>query len=282
MRIVKHTTLTEDTQIALKQLIESCEVSDGCEPALQMVHSLNCHAEMKSWILAYEKERLIGVLPIFQPMPHEAELAGCVHPDFRERGIFKALSEAAIQEINLYGNPKILWMVNRQSQKGLGFLKHMGFILYQTEYTMKYAHQMNKELEDLKVMWRRAVHEDIAEISIIQASAFSEKKDDALAITTRFIEDETRENYIGYYENHPVASVSVFVSGTTANINAFAVHAAYQGKGLGKAFVSQLIQQYEKLGFEITLEVHSENDRAFSLYKHVGFQITEAIDYYTP
>lgn len=281
MRIVRELCLKEETQVALKQLIGRCEVYDGCEPSLQMVHTLNCHVEMKSWILAYKKDELIGVLPIFQPMPHEAELAGCVHPDFRGRGVFKMLALEAMDELKKLGDPKILWMVNRKSLSGVAVLKHLDLALYQTEYTMKYVAREQVNQIESKVVWRRAVPDDIPEVAVIQASAFKDKREDALGITTRFFEDVTRENFIGYYENNPVASVSVFVADKTANINALAVLAEQQGKGIGKAFVSQLIAHYERLGFEMTLEVHSENQRAFQLYKDMGFQVIEAIDYYT-
>lgn len=280
MIIVAQSSIDQETELALKSLITSCEAFDGCEPSLQVVLSLNCHPEMNAWLLAYENEHLVAILTVFQPAPHEAEVSGCVHPEFRGRGIFKALVKEALAEIKRFGDPRILWMLNRQSTDGVAYIKHKQFALHQTEYTMKYDPLSPVLKSDVLISWRRAVAEDIPSVAVIQASAFQEKQDDAIGITTRFMADETRENYIGFFNDQPFASVSVYIKDNVANINALAVHQAYQGKGLGRVFISRLIEHYVALGYEITLEVNSENDRAFQLYKKIGFQIIEAIDYY--
>lgn len=58
-----------------------------------------------------------------------------------------------------------------------------------------------------------------------------------------------------------------------AHIHLFAIHPQYQGKGLGKFLLGQLLQLAKELGLErATLEVRESNHQALGLYQKFGFQ----------
>ncbi len=58
-----------------------------------------------------------------------------------------------------------------------------------------------------------------------------------------------------------------------AHIHLFAIHPQYQGKGLGKFLLGQLLHLAKELGLErATLEVRESNHQALSLYQKFGFQ----------
>ncbi len=278
--ITRKIGLIEGETLFIKKLMEVCEIADGSTPSIQMIHTLNCHPAMKSWIRAFNQDRLVGVLSIFQPQEHEVEISGCVDPEYRGKGIFKALVEQALSEISTYGTPNILWMVNHSFAPSVAIMQRKGLALKQTEYTMRYFGDPKTLKSSHAIALRRADISDCVVLAAIQASAFSEKKDEALALAQRLLEDVTRENFLGLYEGKPLSAVSVFVEDSTANINALAVLPDHQGKGIGRAFMVSLIEYYADLGYELTLEVNSINARAFELYKHLGFQVLEAVDYY--
>lgn len=271
---------TEAPLLAVEVLSQICTQADGVAPPLQTVHNLNCHREMISWFLAYDESKLVGVLSVFQPMAKEAELSGFVHPQYRRQGIFSDLIALAKNEISCYGDTQILWMVNGGSEQGLHYVQNRGYHLKQIEYTLGYAEALIQPSSNIVINLRRAQIEDLETVAIIQSSAFSEKQEDAIGIVTRILNDASRENFLGYYQDQPVASVSVFVEGQKANFNAVAVDSAFQGKGYGEAFMIQLMNHYLDRGYTLTLEVNSENNRAYNLYKKLGFITLEAIHYY--
>lgn len=58
-----------------------------------------------------------------------------------------------------------------------------------------------------------------------------------------------------------------------AHIHLFAIHPQYQGKGLGKFLLGQLLHLAKELGLErATLEVRESNHQALGLYQKFGFQ----------
>lgn len=280
MIVLSHSHHTKAPLEAIEALSQVCKKADTVAPALQTVHTLNCHQEMNSWLLAYDGSNLIGVLSIFQPTASEAELSGFVHPDYRRQGIFTRLIDGAKTEMVSFGQTEMLWLVNSESKAGLLYMANRAYRLKQVEHTLVYKGNLIESGSTVSISLLRTRPEDLETVARIQASAFSEKQEDALGITSRLFNDTTRENYLGYYQDQPVASVSVFVEGQKANINAVAVDRIYQGKGYGEAFMIQLINHYLVLGYTLTLEVNSENNRAYNLYKKLGFTTLEAINYY--
>jgi ribosomal-protein-alanine N-acetyltransferase len=58
-----------------------------------------------------------------------------------------------------------------------------------------------------------------------------------------------------------------------AHIHLLAIHPQYQGKGLGKFLLGQLLQLAKEIGLErATLEVRESNHQALGLYQKFGFQ----------
>jgi ribosomal-protein-alanine N-acetyltransferase len=58
------------------------------------------------------------------------------------------------------------------------------------------------------------------------------------------------------------------------HITNIAVTKSFQGKGLGRALVEEMIDMAEKLGIKhVTLEVRVSNEKAIGLYKKLGFEI---------
>ena len=60
---------------------------------------------------------------------------------------------------------------------------------------------------------------------------------------------------------------------TLFSIPGICVRDDYQGRGLGKKFMNYLIREAEKMGKKgLRLTVYKDNERAYSLYKKLGFR----------
>ena len=68
-----------------------------------------------------------------------------------------------------------------------------------------------------------------------------------------------------------------------AEIFTIGVAPEFQGKGIGKALLADLMDEAKREGaFRVVLQVRSANDRANHIYKHAGFVQAGVIsDYYT-
>lgn len=59
--------------------------------------------------------------------------------------------------------------------------------------------------------------------------------------------------------------------GRRSYIHHFAIHPDYQGRGLSKKLLETSLDYCRKLGHQIKIEVHSQNQKALNLYKSYGF-----------
>jgi ribosomal protein S18 acetylase RimI-like enzyme len=111
-------------------------------------------------------------------------------------------------------------------------------------------------------------------------SIFNDEYDDAKSMIESSFASEARVQYIGIFDNNPVGSATIFSDREQATIYALGILPEYQGKGLGKEFLSLLLRELLKNKDNINLEVNSVNARAFNLYKSMNFKVEIAYDYY--
>lgn len=79
----------------------------------------------------------------------------------------------------------------------------------------------------------------------------------------------------------PVGTLRLRRDGSDARIYGFVIDPALQGRGIGRAALSQTCQQLRADGARrIGLEVDVENDRALTLYTSVGFTPFTTEDYF--
>lgn len=63
-------------------------------------------------------------------------------------------------------------------------------------------------------------------------------------------------------------------------IHHFAIHPDYQGRGLAKDLLDASLEYCKKVGLQIKLEVHKDNERAIRLYEKAGFMKLEGYGVY--
>lgn len=89
--------------------------------------------------------------------------------------------------------------------------------------------------------------------------------------------NELHQNRFAHYlvleeDNHVIGYCGAWLVVDEAHITNIAVLPAYQGRGLGKAILSRMIEECKQQAIErMTLEVRASNLVAQSLYKKLGF-----------
>lgn len=273
--------LDEQMMKDTNDLVKACEIFDGVEVPMQWNHEMNAHGEMASWLLAYTKDTLVGVLALFGPCSDEIELSGCVHPAFRTQGIWTRLVAEAQLSLSPYTIERQLFMCDRQSQPGNAFAKKKQLKIHHTEYAMKYDKGSTlPKVTPIEII--QAGVEDINDIALVEADSFAMKIEDAHHLAQNAVSSKTRTTYVGKINGDVVSICSISDDTKEAiGINGLAVLKAQQGKGYGKATIVELIKRYLKDDSrDILLDVDSVNAVAYQLYKGLGFKETQAVDYY--
>jgi len=274
------TTLGEQEMVGVSRLAYTCRQIDKIEFDLQTDKSLNYYKELKSWFLAYEGAELVGVLSIFEPLKSEAEITGCVHPSYREKGIFTELCNAAKSELLSLGIHHMLFSVAGNSGPANQMIHKWNCTLKQSEYSMALPPDRRLQLPAHKIRVGRLGPELLDDMANISSAAFHETVDQAISMLAGSLSAIGRELYGAFAGDKLLGIVSVRIDEETAMINGFAVQPEYQGQGIGKDFMLQLIQMLRERGLAVRLDVDSENRPAYILYRDLGFEEISIHDYY--
>ncbi len=273
-------TLTVEQKNELLNLVEICSTADYCRVPLQMDKSLNAHKAMNCWFFAYEGDVLASVLSAFSPLNTEIELDGCVHPNYRRKGVFKSLTDVALAEISVFGIDRILYVMDKKSVAGKAMMETKKYPLVQTEYSMIYGDSGSAGDLAAHLQVVKCGIDELEDMAMISAEAFGDPLDISREMLRNAIGSAERELYAAYDGSKMVGTVTLLIQKDSAIIHGLAIDPKEQAKGHGADFMAQLLNMLVCRGLSIGLDVSSENAAAYKLYTRMGFTETDVTDYY--
>ncbi len=276
--IKKYITLPDDVQTAVKSLTALCEVYDGSIVPIQLDHSLNYYPEMHSWLLWFEEDEVVGVLSVFNHQSEVAEISGCVHPAKRNNGIFSELIAVCRNEIAIYSIPTMLFVVDNESTQGMAAIERAGLLCDHIEYLMAHAGSTGKYKSAIKV--RAAGPDDVDDFININSVLFHETEEESRNMILSCLQSGDRKQYMAEMGDEIIGICTLYYSGNKATIYGLGVSEKHQGKGLGFELINSILDVLKQQDCEVELEVDSKNERAYNLYKKVGFKETRVVNYY--
>lgn len=264
-----------------KQLVEIEELQKLCE---QGTFSLKLNWDtLRSRVgntgedfFYYEGKKLIGYLAIYD-FGSKIEVCGMVHPNYRRQGIFTKLVKKAIQTAKKRDPRAILLNAPAESQSAKGFLATLPCRFDVAEYQMKWQ---ETELTDYEgITLRPSLEADKALEIQLDVDCFGFLQHEAASYYER-IKEERLNTFVIVYEDQAVGKIRVEERDGEAWIYGFAVSPSYQGKGIGRKVLKQVIFEQQKKGNPIYLEVEATNPGALRLYESCGFRSYHQQDYY--
>lgn len=278
-------SLNEKQQEDIRKLIAVCNEYDELKRQPDLKEEDNYNAELNSYYCYYEQDNLLSVLIIYQPFEEEAEITAYTLPSYRRQGYFKALLKAAWKELKKFGILQIAFVVEYQSKDGKDCAAGLGADIERSDYLMVYDYNAIRE---------REVIENSKEIIVTDLTTDNMK--DGIKVFRQIfnweeeqIEEVMRESlgspdyhtYLGYVNGKIAGTLSVYQRVTSVSIFGFGILKRYRGKGYGKCFLNHILSIYKQEGKEkVILQVESERQEAFHLYKKTGFTVLEEYDYY--
>ncbi len=261
-------------------LTDLCRIYDNFDLKLNKDTLESRPADKTSDFLYYENDRLVGFLPIFNYNPAEAEISGMVHPDFRRRGIFTQLYQAAMKEIRRRGVPLVLLIAEHWSVSGQAFCAKQQATYHHSEYKMLLGEPRFPELKGEPLEIRTAHEGEEQLLALITARGFGLPEE--IANWFHFPPPENRFYYLGFLRGIAVGKVDIYYGKDAALIMGLAVLPEYQGQGYGRQILSSALRTILATGQkQLELEVLTDNESALSLYQSCGFEQSGRDDYYS-
>lgn len=264
----------------IQQLQDAVEQVEHAKAMLTLEETVCAFSDMHTVWWVRDSENLLGVATVFVPTPEEGEISVCVHPSLRRQGIGTLLVHKVVQALHVVGVKRMLLVCDCASTSGINFVRSLGAAKEFSEFTMQWAKDDVKDFSLADFSVRRATAADIPAITQICADAYSDDHihTEAFIETSFYAVDRTA--YIGMLSGIPVCSCFIHDRSSFTSLHMVAVKQDFQGKGIGAACLSMVLNLPEIQNRTVQLEVNSSNKRAFRLYEKLGFVIENEIAYF--
>lgn len=286
MSIPKH--MNQRQLMEVRELARICDAADGIELKLNWSMLEKRPEGEPNDFLWYDNGRLAGFLALYHFNPSEAEVGGMVHPEFRRKGIFKALLNKALESARKQGVPKLLFVCPNQSASAQSFLRAQGAAYAYSEFGMKLAGEAPRSgaaaaAVGAPVTLRRADSSDRELMIRLDSEGFEMSEQDGIALVEMILSSPELEwPYIAYNpEGEPVGRINIHTRDRNAHFFGFSVLPRYRRQGFGRRILLEAIRIADAQGLRsMSLEVACENRKALELYHSCGFQENYVNDYY--
>ncbi|MFA6939830.1 MAG: GNAT family N-acetyltransferase [Clostridiaceae bacterium] len=277
MEILGLQNLNEKYIHDIKKLEKICREQDKTSGDAFLSNELNFNKDVKCFFLLYEEEILVSFIYMFMPSPVEAEISACTLPEKRRQGYFKILFQNAVDELLRFNVNEILFVHEPAGLEAKIVLDKLGAKFDFTEYLLFYEGSMPEKSLELKTV----TEENMSDVIKLNVDIFS----DSLSVSESMVREAVNSYkitpYMAILNDEIIGVCNVNFESEDISIFGLGIAAKYQGKGLGRAMLNSLINQLISEGHKsITLEVNSENIRAYNLYTKNGFKIKTQFDYY--
>lgn len=265
----------------IKDLEEECCKYGELKMKLNWDMLTNRSTDEVNDLLYYDgSSKLIGFLGLYdiEQKSKEIEIMGMVHPDYRRRGIFKELFNAAKQECIARGARRILLITERSSDAGTNSVKFTDAQYSSSEYRMKFDESNVPGFPTLGITIRKAESRDYLELIHLDALCFGSTEEEMENSDSDSVYHST---YVAELEGILIGKIGGLIEGRDGYIFAFGIKPEYRRRGYGREVLSLTLQKLLSEQVKtVLLEVAVKNEKALLLYKSCGFEEITIYDYY--
>jgi ribosomal protein S18 acetylase RimI-like enzyme len=279
--LVKKATLTRSEIAAILDLVVVCDAHDGLRIRIPMDMLQQRSGPDINDFLYYEDGKLVGYLGAESWGKKEKEMTGMVHPDYRRRGIFRALFDAAQEELRGRAVQKLLLICEEAAQSGRAFLATTGAEFAYGEHLMELESLRERGIVKEGLSTRRAAPDDLEAIVSILASDTGNTDETRAWVSHLMQQPEIYRFYYATLNGEALGTLRLDFLDDDVEIYAFDVRMGYRGLGYGRQMLEEAIgiarSQNDK---PIRLDVDTDNTNAIELYRSVGFKVITTYNYY--
>ncbi|MBG9979409.1 GNAT family N-acetyltransferase [Facklamia lactis] len=281
MEIISVPKLKASQLEAARALIKSCQQYDGSFRMPYLSNLFNFDKEMPAFFLAYDGQRLVGLLSVYADSP-EVELSVYVHPDYRRQGIASALITEYRQVCGAYPIDQSCFVSEKAFlDQHPEFLRQTGLQMDEsTEFLMDRKRERFVFDKNEALNFRLAQAEDVEGITRLQMEAFESPYSEAFLYCDEALKDPKNRLYVIERAGRVIASCTIELSDAENYLYGLAVLKEYQHQGIGSYLVKKVINDLDDLNDrDCRLAVDDDNHVARTLYQKLGFNMLTQVVY---
>jgi ribosomal protein S18 acetylase RimI-like enzyme len=180
-----------------------------------------------------------------------------------------------IEEQNIRG---ILLNAPANSLSAKGFLQNVACEYSFSEYQMQW--KKTELLNSDEIILRPSTKDDLEDAIQLDVKCFGFDESDARDYNTMLNRNRNEGILIIEKDKKTVGKIRVSHTDGEAWIYGFSVFPEYQGKGIGRKVLTNIVLMENQKGNPIFLEVEAKNAYALGLYESCGFRSYHSQDYY--
>lgn len=280
--LVKKQGLNELDLKEIRELDAVCQSYDKVTVKLnwEMMHHRN--TEETNDFCYYSDGKLVGYAPL-DGWGSKYELTGLVLPEYRRKGIFRQLFEAAYAEAQRRAATNLLLVNYRALSVGAEVSKALGAIYDSSEYHMEAQAAEMPPLPEVKLQLVTVEQKDLPELARLLTVAFGEGKGGDVEELAEELKHANTKYWLAVVDGKAIGQIGALLepSGEEVYIRGVGITPEHRSKGYGRQMLAAVLQLELAAGFRhFSLDVVTENENALSLYQSCGFRQTNVYDYY--
>jgi ribosomal protein S18 acetylase RimI-like enzyme len=203
------------------------------------------------------------------------EACGMVHPEYRRRGIGRALVAAVREQYWQRGIERWFLICDEASPSGPAFARALGARRRMAEYRMEWTGEPAEGARtptELLTFHHVSVPERERFLQTV-TSAFEDPMEEVRERYAQRFQEANRQYYLASRDGEPIGTVGLCAEGSVSYITTLGVASARRGRGFGRQILRWVLDVLSQSGVAtIRIEVQTDNERALSLYQSCGFQ----------
>lgn len=271
-----------------EQLVSLCNRHDNLHMQLSRDMLEERSGQENDDFLYYQDDMLVGYLSLMSWGIEERELhIAVVHPNYRRRGIFRALLEAAKTECASRGTRKFVLICEGTASSAIACVTTLGARYSFSEHEMVLENFHDSMTFDDRLTLSPANSSHIDALVAVQSRSFNDSEAFVLLMVAKFLQEPQRHFYLALFGEEglscrePVGVLRLDEFGDEIGIYAFGVLPEYRRRGYGRQMLEEIIREIRtKSQKTIKLEVDTRNIAAINLYRTCGFAIRTTSNYY--
>lgn len=274
-------TLSEADLAEIEQLGRICQEHEPIELRIGWEGLRLRTGDLPHEHVYYRDDVLIGLITLDGLGSEEAEATGMVHPGYRRQGVFRSLVEAAREACRKSNTESLILYFDHRSAAATAFAEAIGAQHDFSEHSMRREQGQPAPQLTQRLDFRKADAGDAAAIAAILATDFDADPSQLQQNIARNMQSPVYQYYIAALDGQPIGSLNVQNLGGDAYVYGFVVRPEQRGRGYGKEILARAIADITAARPQpVFIEVETNNDPAYGLYRALGFEVTTTYDYY--
>ncbi|WP_044640209.1 GNAT family N-acetyltransferase [Risungbinella massiliensis] len=237
-------------------------------------------------LLCYKENTLVGFLGMYIFHSGEAEVSAFVHPDHRQKQVFRKMLEKASSILKEQNIPQFLFIVDHSSSSGLNTATKLNATYHHSEYQMSRSPTASSNIDEtsFSLVTPTIQHLDVwveLDVSSFSSTSDSEEIEQVRTFLKRNFLDESVIHYQLVEDGQIQGKISLRKYNNSGYLYGFVVAPTLRGQGIGTKILQEVIARHQGDFPTLRLEVATDNPNALKLYQKCGFQVTSRDDYYS-